>query len=527
MKTNFLKRIVAITLWALFPFFATAQEKPNWFNLDLSTDSVFGISTEKAYKELLKGKKSTPVIVAVLDGGVDLNHEDLKRVIWTNKKEVAKNGVDDDKNGYVDDINGWNFLGGKNGSIEFETLELTRLVRRDANRFANLNANNVAAADKTDYETYLKNKERLEKDLNAAKSNLAGISGFKNALDAVVKKIGKENPSLADFESFQTQDPQEIRIKGIISNVLKETDFKSFYDSQIAQGYNYYNNQVKFNYNVDYNPRTMVGDDPNNSNERIYGNNDIMGPDAMHGTHVAGIIAADRANKLGIMGVADNVWIMGVRNTPNGDERDKDVANSIRYAADNGAKVINMSFGKSFSWDKKVVDEAVKYAVSKDVLLVHAAGNDNKDLEVENNFPTNKYLDGTFASSWITVGASGSSANETLKASFSNYGKTTVDVFAPGVNINSTVPGQKYAEQNGTSMASPVVAGLAALIRSYYPKLTAVQVKEIILKSVVKVNQSVKISKGSETIAVPFSDLCVTGGIVNAYNALKMAATYK
>jgi len=228
------------------------------------------------------------------------------------------------------------------------------------------------------------------------------------------------------------------------------------------------------------------------------------------------------------MGVADNVLIMGVRNTPNGDERDKDVANAIRYAADNGAKVINMSFGKSYSWDKAAVDEAVKYAVSKDVLLVHAAGNDNNNLEVENNFPTNKYLDGGVASSWITVGASGPKDDETLKAAFSNYGKTTVDVFAPGVRILSTVPdGNKYIEEDGTSMAAPVVSGLAALIRSYYPKLTAVQVKEIIMKSVVKVNHNITTLKGADPVSMPFADLCVTGGIVNTYNALKLAATYK
>lgn len=528
MNSTFFKKITAVALLAALPFLANAQQKPNWQNLDLKTDSVFGISTEKAYKELLKGKKSTPVIVAVLDGGVDLTHEDLKRVIWTNKKEIAGNGKDDDKNGYIDDVNGWNFLGGPKGSIEFETLELTRLVRRDNARFANVTAANVPAKDKADYEAYLKNREEVEKELATAKSNLAGITGFKNVLDGVVKKIGKPYPTEEDWKNYTPQGAQETRIKETILNLLKEMDFKTFYDSQIAEGYKYYYNQVNYNYNVDYDPRSIVGDDPNNSKERFYGNNDTKGPDALHGSHVAGIIGADRTNKLGIMGVADNVLIMGVRNTPNGDERDKDVANAIRYATDNGAKIINMSFGKSYSWDKAAVDEAVKYAVSKDVLLVHAAGNDNNNLEVENNFPTNKYLDGGVASSWITVGASGPKDDETLKAAFSNYGKTTVDVFAPGVRILSTVPdGNKYIEEDGTSMAAPVVSGLAALIRSYYPKLTAVQVKEIIMKSVVKVNHNVTTLKGADPVSIPFADLCVTGGIVNTYNALKLAATYK
>jgi subtilisin family serine protease len=529
MNRNILKPLLSVAFVSAVTFFANAQ-KPNWQNLDLKTDSTFGISTEKAYKELLKGKKSIRVIVAVNDGGVDAQHEDLKRVMWVNAKEIAGNGKDDDKNGYIDDIHGWNFLGGSKESVNNETLELTRLVRRDQVKFANTTDANVAEKDKKDFETFKVQRADLEKQLGEAKANLAGINGFKNALDAVVKKIGKENPTAEDFANFKPTTDIDGRIQNALAEPLKTGTFKAFYDDQIVEGVKYYGQQANYNLNVDFDPRGIVGDDPNNSKEKFYGNSDVAGPDATHGTHVSGIIAADRTNKLGIMGVADHVVIMGVRCTPNGDERDKDVANAIRYAVDNGAKVINMSFGKAYSWDKATVDAAVKYAVEKDVLLVHAAGNDNKNLETEHNFPTPIYLDGTVATSWITVGASGPKDDETLKASFSNYGKTQVDVFAPGVNINSTVPGSKYKEENGTSMASPVVAGLAALIRSYYPKLTAVQVKEIIMKSVVKVNHNVTYKKGdapdTESVSVPFSDLCVSGGIVNAYNALKMAATY-
>lgn len=529
MNKKIFKNLFVVALVALLPFLSFAQRKANWQNLDLKLDLTFGISTEKAYKELLKGKKSTPVIVAVLDGGVDLNHEDLKRVIWTNKKEIAGNGIDDDKNGYIDDVNGWNFLGGKDGkSIEHETLELTRLVRRDNARFAGLTSETVAAKDKADYDVFIANRSELEKRLITAKSNVQGIAGFKYVLEQLVKKMGVTNPTVADFEKFKPEGQQEERMKATLLDILKEMDYKTFYEGQIVAGYKQYTEQVKYNLNLDYNPRDIVGDDPNNSTERFYGNNDIKGPDASHGSHVSGIIGAVRTNDLGIKGVADNVMIMGVRNTPNGDERDKDVANAIRYAADNGAKVLNMSFGKAYSWDKGVVDEAVKYAISKDVLLIQAAGNDNANIDVEPNFPSRKYLDGKIATSYIVVGASNYKDDESLKAEFSNYGKTAVDVFAPGVRINSTVPdNDKYAEQDGTSMAAPVVSGLAALIRSYYPKLTAIQVKEIILKSVVKVNHNVNMMKGAETVSVPFSDLSVTGGVVNAYNALKLAATYK
>ena len=527
IKANFCYRgILGLSLLAAVPFLSMAQ-KPNWQNLDLKADSTFGISTERAYNELLKGKKSKSVIVAVLDGGVDSNHEDLKSIIWVNKKEKAGNGKDDDKNGYIDDIHGWNFLGSAKGSVNHETLELTRLVRRDNAKFGNSDATSVKANDLTAFEAYQKNKAELEKELAEAKDGLMRYGSIKTAIDDVVKKIGKENPTIADFQSFVPVTDMEKNIQRIMVQQLKNATFKEFYDGQVLPGFEHFKSQVEYNLNLDYDPRSIVGDDPENTKERFYGNNDVAGPDARHGSHVSGIIAAVRTNDLGIKGVADNVEILAVRNTPNGDERDKDVANAIRYAADNGAKVINMSFGKSYSWNKTIVDEAVKYAVSKDVLLIHAAGNDNKDLEVEQNFPNPQYADGGVAASWITVGASGWLNDETIKANFSNYGKTTVDVFAPGVKINSTVPGSKYENLDGTSMAAPVVAGLAGLIRSYYPKLTAVQVKDIILKSVVKVDQVVKVQQGETTKDIPFSDLCVTGGIVNAYNALKLAAEYK
>ncbi len=528
MNKNQIKKLVAIALLATAPFMSFAQkEKANWQNLDLKTDSVFGISTEKAYAELLKGKKSTPVIVGVLDGGVDYLHEDLKRVMWVNKKEIANNGKDDDKNGFIDDIHGWNFVGGKDGSVNNETLELTRLVRRDSKRFANTTAQNVAEKDRAAFEAYLKNKETMERDLETAKSGLEGATRVKNLIDDLVKKVGKDNPTVEELRAYTPSGQTETNIRNNVIRNMGKGDFKTFYEERIKGAYDYYYNQVNYNLNLNYDPRGIVGDNPDNSNEKNYGNNDVKGPDASHGTHVAGIIGADRTNNIGIKGVADNVLILAVRNVPNGDERDKDVANAIRYAVDNGAKVLNMSFGKAYSWDKKVVDDAVKYAVSKDVLLVHAAGNDNKDLDVENNFPTNKYLDGSIASSWITVGASTPTDNQNLKAGFSNYGKTTVDVFAPGYNIYSTYPEQQYKDENGTSMASPVVAGLAALIRSYYPKLTAVQVKEIIMKSVEKVNHNVTVTKDGKAESVPFADLSVTGGVVNTYNALKLAATYK
>lgn len=523
-----IKGILSFVLLAAMGMNSFAQ-KHNWQNMDLKTDSVFGISTERAYTELLKGKKSSPVLVGVLDGGVDINHEDLKRVIWTNKKEKAGNGKDDDKNGYIDDIHGWNFLGSAKGSVNQEALELTRILKRDQPRFEQVTAATVSPADSAAFNQYLAAKIDFEKQTEEAKNAVQNIGGLKNALDAMVKKMGKEKPVAADFQNFKAENSMEDRLKKIMVSQLQNSTYDTFYQSQIVKGLEHYQEQLDYNLNLNFDPRPeLVGDNYSDSKQRSYGNNDVKGPDASHGTHVSGIIGADRTNTIGINGVADNVMIMGVRAVPNGDERDKDVANSIRYAVENGARVLNMSFGKAYSWDKKAVDEAVKYAMSKDVLIVQAAGNDNKNLDVEKSFPDRRYLDGGAATSYIVVGASGPKDDKTLKADFSNYGKTTVDVFAPGVQIYSTVPESKYEAYNGTSMASPVVAGLAALIRSYYPKLSAVQVKEIILKSAVKVNHNVEVEteEGAAPKSVAFSDLCITGGVVNAYEALKLAATY-
>ena len=513
MNKNYIKSLVALALLATAPFIGSAQsQKKNWYNLDLKADSVFGISTEKAYSELLKGKKSNTVIVGILDSGVDFDHEDLTTKMWRNKKEKAANGKDDDKNGYIDDLMGWSFLGGKNGDISHETLELTRLVRKYKAQFENTTEANVSAKDKQAFERYLVLKEEYHKQYDAAKAALDNIAAGKSRIDALVKKTGKESPTADELKAVETDGQAETSLKNNIVRALGRMDFQAFYKAQILGGMEYYGNQVNYNLNLAHNPRSIVGDDENNSTERFYGSVNVKGPDPSHGTHVAGIVGADRNNALGIQGVAENVLLMAVRAVPDGDERDKDVANAIIYAVNNGAKVLNMSFGKGYSWDKKAVDDAVKYAVSKDVLLVHAAGNDNKDLDKENNFPTKKYEDGTYAASWLTVGASTPFNDQRLKASFSNFGKTTVDVFAPGFGIYSTYPDQKYQDNNGTSMAAPVVAGLAALIRSYYPKLSAVQVKEIIMKSVESADS--------------LKDLSIAGGVVNAYNAIKLAATY-
>jgi subtilisin family serine protease len=518
-----------------FPVFLQAQTspgvKPNWQNLDLKTDSVFGISTEKAYTELLQHKKHIPVLVAVIDGGVDINHEDLRSVIWNNPNEKAGNKIDDDKNGYIDDIHGWDFIGSAIGDVHYDNLEQTRLVRYYGKKFAAMDTTKLQGKDLDDFKKYTKMRDDLADKIKKASRTFDIITKFNEVLNSMLVKMNNNNPTVQDFKNYTPQNDGEAFVAKILVDHMGDyKDLASFRKNEVDGALKHFSEELNYHYNVNFNSRDTVGDNYYDSSQHFYGNNDVTGPDADHGTHVAGIIGAVRDNNLGVKGVANDVMIMSVRTVPNGDERDKDVANAIRYAAANGAKVINMSFGKGYAFDKKAVDEAVKFAMSKDVLIIHAAGNENNNSDVEPNFPNRTYADGSgMAPAWIEVGASALKDDTSLKASFSNYGKTAVDVFAPGVKIYSTTPNSTYAEHDGTSMAAPVVTGLAALIRSYYPKLTALQVKEIILKSVVKVQHQVILTdngaNGNKHL-VSFDELCSTGGIVNAYQALKLAATY-
>lgn len=553
----------------------------NWFNLDLVQDGYFGISTEKAYKELLKDiKPKQKIIVAVIDGGVDINHEDLKDVLWTNKKEIPGNGIDDDKNGYIDDVHGWNFIGSKRGNLAYDNLELVRIYREYMPKYrSTIKSTVLDSTQKEEFQLYTKVTAEFGKKYDDADQTFRVVYAINKLLDSVALTSRKTIPSLEDVDAYKADDEQEEQVKKIIRSGSKDSGGIEKFYKEIKDAYKQYDVMLKYNLNPKYDQRAeLVGDDYTNAKEKFYGNNDVTGPNAEHGTHVSGIIGANRKNAIGIKGVADHVSIMGVRVVPEGDERDKDVANGIRYAVDNGARIINMSFGKGYKWNKAVVDEAVKYAEEKGVLLVHAAGNDNQNVDVEENYP-NKYFDGPeavahkaktkksapaaipfkplgsqmqnpgmgrpsartnvkivtdsakfnlpHANNWIEVGASSYKNDANLKASFSNYGKHNVDVFAPGFMINSTVPGSKYEELDGTSMAAPVVSGLAALILSYYPDLKPHQVREIIMKSVTKVVQKVKVTnERGENTRTSFDELCVSGGIVNAYEALKLAATY-
>ena len=537
MKSLFKRTLSLITVAFLsIGVFAQKTEVPKgWHLMDSKENGYYGISMDKAY-EFVKSKnlKSSPVIVAVIDSGIDTLHEDLKSILWHNAKEIPGNGIDDDKNGYIDDVYGWNFLGGRDGSnVEKDSYEAARIYHKLKTKWGEgeVSKSSLTSADLKEFEMWRKAKEDIIGDINPLdviqvkrmyKDMIAG--------DSLIRKdLGKDEYNCKDLVDYTPTVDLSKRVKRILTNICRANGDEEISNVMIIDELD---GDIRKFEAAEKAPKAyrseVVKDNYNDLSDKFYGNGNVMVSKsaALHGTHVSGIIAAVRNNGLGINGVADNVKIMMIRAIPDGDEHDKDIALAIRYAVDNGAKVVNMSFGKGFSPEKKWVDDAVKYAESKGVLLVQAAGNDHKDLDTTLNFPTPVFEDGNKAGNWITVGASGDPKAGGLTANFSNFGKKQVDVFAPGVKIYSTVPGgNAYQNLQGTSMASPVVAGLAAFVLEYYPNLSPEQVKSVIEKSAKNPGEKVKDPGTGED--VDLSDLSVSGGLVNAYEAIKLASTLK
>jgi subtilisin family serine protease len=487
----------------------TENEKHTWGHLDLVKDTIPGMSVDKAYAEIIKNKKGATVIVAVIDSGIDIDHEDLNDVIWTNKGEIPNNGKDDDNNGYVDDIHGWNFL----GDGYDEQLEYVRLL--ESGDTSNPDYAKAQTLYDTEYQKWLGRKTQYDQILQQ----------ITNADDALTKHLGKKDYTAAEVTAIKTED--EALGKAVqIATYMFSNGVDSLADAkkEITDGLESINDRLNFNLNKSLKGR-VNGDNPDDMSTKFYGNGNVkpVKKSESHGTHVAGIIAAERNNGKGANGVANNVKIMSVRAVPNGDEYDKDVALAIRYAVDNGAQVINGSFGKSFSPHSDWVRDAIAYASDKDVVFVHAAGNDSENVDIEPNFPDDNINGQEISNTYIRVGALEPKYGSGMVASFSNYGKVNVDVFAPGAKVYSTTPENEYDTKGGTSMAAPAVAGVAALIRSYYPKLTGAQVKQILMTSGLALKTKVIVGGDTNNVQ-PFADIVKSGKIVNAYNALIMAA---
>ena len=500
-----------------------------WSATDLATDTIPGMSVDKAYAELIPNLKGINVIVAVIDSGIDIEHEDLKNVIWINRGEIPNNGIDDDKNGFIDDVHGWNFL----GDIVGENLEFTRIVRRYDDAFNGKDATEISEVDMESFVLYQKAKAEHSKNYSESEANRDRYTQMLNQITEanalISEKLGKEDYTVEELTAITNPSVEEQKNIAVLTQMLSYGGSIPEFTERIKGAVNYYGGQMKNHFNMDTDFRGVLGDNPYDISDTSYGNNDVDGPnpkkeDALHGTHVAGIIAAERGNGIGMDGVARNVEIMVVRAVPDGDEYDKDVALAIRYAVDNGAKVINTSFGKGYSQNPEWVWDAIKYADKKDVLIVNAAGNDGIDLDITTSYPNDQNGTGEeMSDNFITIGALNYKYGEEMVATFSNYGATSVDLFSPGVKIWSTTPLDTYEYLQGTSMASPNVAGVAAMIRSYYPKLSAKQVKQVLMDSGLHTSTPVIVG-GEESNIQPFDAISKSGNTANLYNALIMAS---
>ncbi|MCT4614676.1 MAG: S8 family peptidase [Marinifilaceae bacterium] len=499
----------------------------NWCIKDPQNTEFQGVSVNKLYKSFLKNQKATKeIIVAVIDSGVDIEHEDLVGKIWQNQDEIADNGIDDDNNGYIDDINGWNFLGNTKGEIlEFENLEYVRIFKSLSQKYDTITSEEeLAYKDRKDYYLFRELQTKYYKELTEKNERAKEIEELELRFNIIEKLLETE---LKD-KDLNYSNVKNLNSKSAFINNAKNA-YLSFHDAGVTKkdliklkdnNSNYINKFL----NINYNPREIIGDNPSDLSQRNYGNPNVIGSGADHGTFVAGIIAANRNNNIGIDGICDNVKLMCLRVVPGGDERDKDVALAVRYAVDNGARIINMSFGKYHSPQKEMVDDAIKYAEQKGVLIIHAAGNDGINIDRNAHYPDPQYLNKGKANNIITVGASGPNLDKNVAGDFSNYGKNKVDIFAPGVKILSLNVDDKYEIADGTSYSAPVVSGIAALLWSHFPDLKYMDIKNAILNSSNKLELKV-LKPGEKSKMVKFNKLCTSGGIVNAYNAFEYLKT--
>ncbi len=503
------------------PILSFAQDLNSWHHLDPEKDKVLGVSTKRAYK-LLKGKTPDTVVVAILDNGAEITHPDIQANIWVNKNEIPDNNIDDDGNGYIDDIHGWNFLGNAEGeNYRRETIGLTRVYAKLRDKYASVNENDLDEDEKESYKYYLKVKEEFENEVATKREDInyhKEILQLFNDTDQFLKIfLKKEDYTKKDVEKIKKKKPEVQRAKqNRLLFYQRKTDAAS-----LQKSIDNLKKDMTSRLNPDFkNREEVVGDDPDDITDTNYGNNMVWARGPYHGTGVASIIGGIH-NENTVDGMVQPVKLMILRVVPNGDERDKDVALAIRYAINNGADIINLSFAKKYSVNPSFVEEAIKDAIEKDVLIVQAAGNWVYNNDTVPHYPTGM-IDDKKAENYIVVGASDKIDNENVLAYFANYGKESVDIFAPGMDIPACELKGTYGKGSGSSDAAPIVAGAAALIKAYYPDLSAAQIKKVIMQSAYRPQTKKVKVPGNDKMLVTMDELCVSGGIMNLFRAIEL-----
>ncbi|WP_437369919.1 S8 family serine peptidase [Maribacter litoralis] len=497
--------------------------KENWLIKDIQKDTIPGISLSKAAEELLIDKNGTDVIVAIIDMPIKIDHKALKNNIWKNTNEIAGNHIDDDQNGYIDDIHGWNFIGNsKNENIIFMHYEFTRFLI--AEKMGLPLRPKLASQLPRAQKVYNERMEYAEENLLRVKKMDSFYYSTKNTLSSLfpdriinddkLDSLSLSNPELQEAIELHRMYQDENIDDSYVNNMMLKAE-----------------KRIDIQLNLDYDDRAIIGDDVNNLNNRDYGNNNVSHNTEIltHGTKMAGVIVSSFGEE-SLQDIMKHIKIMPLPISGLGGENDKDMALAIRYAADNGANIINISSGKYFSLHEDWVHDAIKYAESKDVLIVVSSGNVGIDLDAEpkyrypnDNSPTGHT---EISNNFMRIGTSNYTLDSTFVHPATNYGKTEVDIFAPGEEIYTatSIKNEDYAYGSGTSEAAAVVSKSAAIIKCYYPKLKAHQIKDILLKTGVQYNIEVSMKDSSDNnIKIPFNELSKTGSVVNVYNALILA----
>lgn len=486
----------------------------NWYKT--VGNQMQGVNTEAALqflKEHHKKPKKT-IIVGIIDSGVDTTSVDLRPAFWRNRKEKL-NGRDDDRNGYIDDLIGWNFLGTKDGKFNMETAgtEEFRQFKRLYPKYKDVDSSQVADKKEFAYYKLMRRKAKIDNYIKFTQYSEAKYDAclYMDSLMASQHQFNKDTLTMGSLAKLPMEGDKWQKSCQMLMADLWNTDASTRWTDFLKSHKENLDLMKKRLEGIEKEPdkRLLMGDDQTNAADRFYGNPTVQAGVYSHGTFVAGVVAGQGVKNPQIKGVYPQARLMIVRAVPDGDEYDKDIASAIRYAVDNGAKVINMSFGKTTSPQAEMVNQAIAYAAAKDVLLVQAAGNSSLNVDSVAVYPTGTDASGHRFANYIRVGASDPSG---ARCHFSNYGAKNVDVFAPGEQITSVAPRNDHMESQGTSIASPVVTGVAALIRAYFPKLKAATVKRILMQSVRPMQE-----KG----------LSASNGMVDALAAVKLAMKYK